>query len=299
MAIPNSIMSISGKGGVLKTTTAAHLAGLAAAANWDVLIVDADAQGNLSRDLGYIPDDGVALAKALMGEAPLEPIADQRRPNLHYVSGGRAIDDAVATASAEMAQGRLSAVRAFERVLAPISDRYHLIVIDSPPREMLLRRMLLTATRFFVVPTGIDAAGIDGIADVLVTAGEIRDELNPRLEMLGVALGPLAKQATVVKSSVRTEIGDLLGDHDLVFDTTIRTAPAIARHCRQEGLLTNEYEALAVAARKKRKSYWKMTAQEREDAKRYSDAADGLAEDWQNLVNEIMARFQARLEVPA
>lgn len=296
MPIPNSILVINGKGGVLKTSMASHLAGLAAAAEWDVLIIDADGQGNLSRDLGYQPDGGVALAKAISGEAPLVAVAD-RRPHLHYVSGGSAIDDAIAKASSDMSQGRTGAVRAIDRALAPICDQYHLVVIDSPPREMLLRRMLLAATRFFVVPTSVDATGIDGIADVLETVQEVREDLNPTLEMLGAAIGPVGTQAKVVREETRSEIASLLGDPDLVFKTMIRHAPAIARACREQGLLTTEYEVEAAQAAAKRKSYWKMTEAERtadKRTKKYSSAAEGLAGDWQQLVNEVMSRFQER-----
>lgn len=297
VTIPSACACINGKGGVLKTSLAAHTAGLAALAGWEVLVIDADGQGNLSRDLGYVPDGGTALAAALVGERPLEPIVDPKRERLSYVSGGPALDLALAQLSAEMSQGRTGAVRAFERAVAPIASNYDLVVVDSPPREILLRRMLLAAVRFFVVPTGIDATGVDGIANVLETVAEVRQDLNPDLEMLGVAIGPVAKQASVVQRAVRTEIEEVLGNPGLVFDTTIRTAPAIARACRDEGLLTHEYEALAAEAAANRKSYWKMTKEERErdkEARKFSSAAGGLAEDWQSLVEEIMGRYVER-----
>lgn len=157
--------------------------------------------------------------------------------------------------------------------------------------------MLLAATRFFVVPTSVDATGIDGIADVLETVQEVREELNPTLEMLGVAIGPVGTQAKVVREETRSEIASLLGDPGLVFSTMIRHAPAIARACREQGLLTTEYEVEAAQAVANRKSYWKMTEAERaadKGVKKYSSAAEGLAGDWQQLVNEVMSRFQER-----
>ena len=60
--IPNSIVITNGKGGVGKTSLVANVAGLAAASGWRVLVIDADPQGNLARDLGVldIADDGGA-----------------------------------------------------------------------------------------------------------------------------------------------------------------------------------------------------------------------------------------------
>ena len=43
----------NGKGGVGKSTVAANVAGLAAAANWKVLLADFDPQGNAGHILGY------------------------------------------------------------------------------------------------------------------------------------------------------------------------------------------------------------------------------------------------------
>ena len=47
----------NGKGGMFKTSLAAHVAGLSAAAGYRTLIVDLDPQGDLSDDLGYFDGD--------------------------------------------------------------------------------------------------------------------------------------------------------------------------------------------------------------------------------------------------
>lgn len=200
MAIGNTIVFVNGKGGVLKTTGAAHLAGYAATSGWDVLVIDADAQANQSRDLGYVPSD---------------------------------------------------------------------------------------------------EGSIDGIADVFETAAEVRDvdRLNPDLEVLGAYLGPVQTGATKTERLTRERINMLVNQQDFVFASTIRSARSIAVFCRQEGILSNEYERLAADAKQNRR-WWRMSKEEREQARgqhTWSDAAPGLAADWQELVDEIMARFQARL----
>lgn len=291
MAIPNVCSVANGKGGVLKTSTAGHIAAIAAASGWDVCVIDADGQGNLSRDLGYVPDGGEALAAAIRGGEVLEPTKDPVRDRLWYVSGGRAIDDAVAEMSVKMSRGEVSGVYALERALAPIADRYHLILLDSPPREILLRRMLLTASRYLVVPTGIDATGIDGLSDLLVTVDEIASSTNPDLELLGVVVGPVQVQAKRVRDAVRNEINDLFGGEQVVFDTMIRHAPSVAQGCRERGIVSTEYEVAALEAASSQKKWYQLTRSERADAPSFSAAASSVAEDWTNLVGEFMVRY--------
>lgn len=300
LAIPNTILFVNGKGGVLKTTAASHLAGYAAASGWDVLVIDADAQANQSRDLGYIPDGGVALATALTGSGPLVPVRHPRWDTLSYVPGGPAVDEALGTLTSELGRGRVAVVRAFERALAAIAGNFHLVVIDSPPRELLLRKVLFTAGRFVVVPCQVDEGSIDGIAGVLETVREVRDDerLNQDLEVLGAFLGPIQNGATKTARLTRRRINQLVGEDDFVFDTTIRSAQSIAAYCRANGILSNEYEQLARERRSNGRRWFQLSTHEREKAKEehtFSEAAPGLAADWERLVGEIMARFQERV----
>ena len=87
--IPSCVMVSNGKGGVLKTSLAANLSGLAAASGWSVLAVDLDPQGNLATDLGCLErsDGGEALLRAVAENAPLIPLRDVR-PGLDVVAGG-------------------------------------------------------------------------------------------------------------------------------------------------------------------------------------------------------------------
>lgn len=300
MAIGNTILFVNGKGGVLKSTASAHLAGYAATSGWDVLAIDADAQANQSRDLGYVPDGGVALAAALTGEAPLKPIRHPKWATLSYVPGGPAIDVALGQVTSELSRGKVASLRAFERALAPIASNYHVIVVDSPPRELLLRKLLFTAGRFIVVPCQVDEGSIDGIAGVFETVVEVRDtdRVNPELEVLGAFLGPIQNGATKTERLTRQRINGLVGTDDFVFTSTVRSAQSIAVYCRQQGILSNEYEQLAAEIKRTGRRWFRMTKEERSQAKEqhtFSEAAPGLAEDWEHLIAEIMIRFQTRL----
>src|SRR5918911_1735859 len=80
--LQQAISVINGKGGTGKTSIVANLAGLFAAADYRILAVDLDPQGNLGRDLGYleVSDAGQSLFSAVMtpGATPLVPLRDVR-----------------------------------------------------------------------------------------------------------------------------------------------------------------------------------------------------------------------------
>jgi cellulose biosynthesis protein BcsQ len=296
VAVDNTIAFSNGKGGVLKSTASAHLAAYAAAAGWDVLAIDTDAQANQSRDLGYVPDGGEALADALVGKSPLRPLRHPRWETLSYVAGGSALDRAISSLGNDLSRGKVGAVRAFERALAPVAGDFHLIVIDTPPRELLLRKLLFTACRFVIIPCQCDDGSIDGISGVFETAAEVRaDGLNPDLEILGVFLGPIQTGATKTVRAAREQIDTLAGQEGFVLNSTVRSAQSIATYCRANGILSNEYELEALVAKTKGKRWWALSKEERAAQHNYSEAGPGLASDWQHLVDEIMTRFRARL----
>src|SRR4029077_18657381 len=75
------------KGGTAKTSTALHLgAAFAKFHKKKVLLIDFDAQANLTTGLGFDPDENDSLASVLQGERKVsEVIMDTNIPNLHLI----------------------------------------------------------------------------------------------------------------------------------------------------------------------------------------------------------------------
>lgn len=276
--IPQCLAIGAGKGGVLKTTTATQLAAAAAHAGWSVLLVDADPQGNAMFDLGYESDGGHGLAEALLHRTPLVPRRSDR-DGLHYISGGPQLE-AVISEGAHNPNVLYSLNDAVEGV----ADDFDLIVVDSPPRELVIRRFVLTAAHYLVVPTGIDRASRVGLADIAGTVREIRESSNVDLEVLGVFTGPLPVAGTRMKQRMIERVGALIDDDELVHQTVIRYAPLIAEACREQGIVASEYAGLA-----SQDPPWYQT--KRTPTQTYSSAAQGLAADWDALCTEILQRF--------
>ena len=300
MAIGNAIAVANGKGGVLKSTTASHVAGIAADSGWKVLVVDADSQGNTSRDLGYVPDGGVALAEALLGRAPLVPVTSEHRPNLDYVPGGEALVGAAQELGNRLATADFSAIQAFSRALAPIAGDYNLILVDTGPGDHVLRKVVLAATRYVVVPCKTDQSSIpDGLANLLRSVSELRDQLNPELEILGILLGPVRATETRRLARARAHAAEVLGSEEILFDHSIRDNGKIADDCRELGIIATEYEARALEAQKSKTPWYKIPKADRAKARlqfEFSkpDAAAGLASDWTDLTDELLGRFSER-----
>ena len=287
--IPSAVMVSNGKGGVLKTSLAANLSGLAATSGWRVLAVDLDPQGNLATDLGVLDrsDGGEALLRAVAEGAPLVPLAEVR-PGLDLVAGGPRTGELAghlsrAALSGQVVHGWL------ERALAPLAGQYNLILFDCPPGEALIHTLALTAAHYVVIPTQPDLGSIHGLGAVFTRLLEVRDTTNPAIEVLGVVVGPVGTQSTAIVRDTKACLASILGETIPVFDRTIRLAQAAAVHCRGRGLLAHEYEAEA-----ERATPWYRLRAAGERGPSFSRAAAGLAEDYQALAEEILAAFSTR-----
>jgi len=287
--IPAALMVSNGKGGVLKTSLAANLCGLAALSGWRVLAVDLDPQGNLASDFGVLErsDGGAGLLRAVAEQAPLEPLRDVR-PGLDLVAGGPATAELTghlsrAALTGQVVHGRL------ERALAPIAGGYNLVVFDSPPGEALIHTLALTAAHYVLIPTQPDVASINGLGAVFGRLLDVRDSTNPAVEILGVVVGPVGTQSTAIVRDTKAKLAGVLGETIPVFDPTIRLAQAAAVHCRERGLLAHEYEQAAGSA-----APWWQRRGSSERGPSFSSAAAGLAEDYQRLAEAILGAFSAR-----
>lgn len=286
--LPQAIMTLNGKGGVLKSSVTAEIAGIAAAGGWRTLAIDLDPQGNLGRDLGYIDksDDGASLLSAVREGEAVKPLMEVR-PGLDVVPGGKATREVANHLTSEAMAGRVgSAVRMVERTLLPLAADYDLVVVDCPPGEALIHAAAMTAAHYVVIPTQPDDGSIDGLGRVFEQFVEVRGSSNPNIEILGVVIGPVVSNGKKIVRRTRSKLEDLLGQDARVFDTTVRFAQAAAVDLRERGVLAAEYEEEAANAQP-----WYRMRGKKQEATSFSSAAGGLAEDYTSLVREILGAF--------
>ena len=178
------------KGGVGKTSLAAHLAFRAAERGNKVLAVDFDAQGNLT---GTLADRGKAL-KADGADSLFA--ADRVSVPMPGVDPNIAVLPATAALNATD-RGQLS--QAFTAIghLKTLNKEFSVIVIDTAPAIGLRLTAALAASQRLVIPLQPESYAVDGVASLLAEPVSIGEHMNPGLapaEFVINAINPRAKQ---------------------------------------------------------------------------------------------------------
>ncbi|MEF9915706.1 ParA family protein [Streptomyces sp. P5-A9] len=279
----------NGKGGVGKTTLASNFAGLVAADEGRVLLVDVNGQGNVGRDLGYrktaVDGEGEAFFESLRTGRPLEPVRDVR-PGLDVVVGGHHIGAAPDMLAATFRlQGHRQAL-ALAVCLAPIAAEYDMVVLDSAPENPPLQQLALSAARWMIAPTRSDMASItDGLGSISRQVQLVRRSVNPELQLLGVVLYATGSASKQIHRNARKWIAEELGTDAYLMDTIVRYSEAVGQDARSHGRLIHELEE-AVASNP---TFYDLRAG-RSTGTVISTTSASVAEDLATLAREILTR---------
>jgi chromosome partitioning protein len=197
------------KGGVGKTTTSVNLASALSSSGRKVLLLDMDPQGNASSGLGikrYESQDN-NIYHVLIGEKTLDEATQKtNNPNLF-----------VSTANPDLVGAEIELVDMPQReyrlkqAIAAVSHKYDYILIDCPPSLGLLTLNALTAADSFLVPLQCEYYALEGLSQLLNTAGLIKKNLNPQLHIEGIVL-TMFDMRNNLSHQVVTEIKNHFGE---------------------------------------------------------------------------------------
>lgn len=205
------------KGGVGKTTAVASIGAALAAKGYKVLLVDLDAQANLTASLSTAEDESRTIYQALKERKRLPIIGV--RDNLSLTPSS--LD--LAGVELELS-GMMSREFVLKDLLEPVAGDYDFILLDCPPSLGLIAVNAFVAATDVMVPLTAEALPYKGLAMLRDVLGMVQRRLNPSLRLTAIVLSRWAgrKLNKVVEASLRENYGDI------VFETKIRENIAIA-----------------------------------------------------------------------
>ena len=210
------------KGGVGKTTTAVNLGIGLARQGKKVLLIDADAQGNLTDSLGWNEPDKLPVSLAtIMSKVIMEEQIDPDEGILHHDEG---VD--LMPANIELSAMEVSLVNTMSReivlrnYLKEVKGKYDYVLIDCMPSLGMLTINALAAADSVVIPTQPHYLSAKGLELLLRSVSKVRRQINPHLRIDGILM-TMVMPRTNISKEVTALVRSAYGQNIKVFDAQI------------------------------------------------------------------------------
>lgn len=165
------------KGGVGKTTSCINIAASLRNKGYKVLLVDMDAQANLTEILGL--ESYVSISDALNGKSKLPII---HKDGMDVVPSSLDLADAEAQIYGKLIGRELI----LKGMLSDVRELYDFVIMDCPPSLGLLTINALTAADDVIIPVQSEFLAIRGLSSLLEIIKQVKSNLNSDLSILGV-----------------------------------------------------------------------------------------------------------------
>jgi chromosome partitioning protein len=222
--VRNIAVSLS-KGGVGKTTTAVNLAAGLSLVGKQVLLVDADTQGQVAQSLGVIPESG--LADLIENCASPEQAIIEARPNLFLLAGGPSLLHTKRVIARQKSGGPLLMAKA----LRPLNGRFDYVIIDTSPGWDNLAINVMFYAQEILAPVHLESMAILGLINFMHRLKQIQ-QYRRQLSLSYVvptALDRRIKQSDEILEQVRGPVGKLLCT-PIRYNVKLSEAPGVGQH---------------------------------------------------------------------
>jgi len=204
------------KGGVGKTTSVAALGSIFAAEGSKTLIVDLDAQANLTASF-LTEEPERTIYNAFKGEVEL--------PIIHLRENLDLVPSSLDMAAAELdISSRMSREYILRKLIKPVESQYEFILLDCPPSLGLVTINAMVAANELFIPLTAEALPSRGLTKLTNILQMVRENLNDNITLSGVII--TRWENTNLSKMVEEQLRSIFGD--TIFNTKIRKNVSVA-----------------------------------------------------------------------
>lgn len=219
------------KGGVGKSTVSTHLAAALGEMGRRCLIWDLDSNSGTTRCFN-LPETFLGAFEVLIGDEEPQDVVITNEPaeglhlpkNVDLIVARRNLDtlDETLRSRNRFADGRDS----LKAPLAKLQGQYDYIFLDTAPNTNPPTMAAYKAAEWFIVSAIPDPLAIKGINDAMADIQAVRDNGNPKLELLGVVLSCVDRR-TRLAIQLSSFVHEAFPEHAGSFQVQLSRAVAI------------------------------------------------------------------------
>ena len=169
------------KGGIGKSTTAHALGAAYSLIGYKTLLIDLDAQSNLTIATGAQRTNKTAY-EVLTGELSASATIQRIKEDLYIIPATNRLSGADMVITQTGKEYRL------KEAIEPIRGDFDIIIIDTPPALGTLTINALTTSNKVIIPAQADVFSLEAIKELSNTIAVIQKYTNPALTVTGILL---------------------------------------------------------------------------------------------------------------
>lgn len=235
------------KGGCAKTTTVVNLAAALGELDKKVLVLDLDPQANASSWLGGDSMVNGAFRLMTTKDEIAGLIEETDTKGVSVISASRDLAGLEKALAGEMA----TETKLKRRLAALDSKAWDFVLIDTPPTLGLMTLNALTAAGQILIPVTTHILTLSGVAQLMATINEVKELLNPELDILGLVPSRLdlrTRHAQDILSALEEKFGDQVLKSHIHESIRLAEAPSFTQSIlayKSSSGAANDYRALA------------------------------------------------------